>query len=86
MGSRSYGKDGAAMKCSICHEGYTETGLITALLERSGVTVIIQEVPALICQNCGEEYLEEEISSKLLKQADEAVKAGTLLEIRKFAA
>lgn len=73
------------MKCAICRNGNTEPGLINSTLERDGVFVIIKEVSAHICSNCREELIDEEISRKLLIQAEEAFKAGSPVEIRKFA-
>jgi YgiT-type zinc finger domain-containing protein len=78
--------DGNTMKCTICHEGHTEPGHITTMLERDGMIVIIQEVPALVCDNCGEEYIVEEVASTALKQAEAAIASGARLEVRKFAA
>lgn len=48
--------------------------------------MIFKEVPAEICDNCGEYYLTEEISGKILKYAEEAAQKGAEVEILKFAA
>jgi len=74
------------MKCVICKSGETRPGLATVTLQRGNTTVIFKEVPAEICDNCGEYYLSEEITEKLLERAEEAVAKGTELEIMKFAA
>jgi YgiT-type zinc finger domain-containing protein len=74
------------MKCVICKSGETKPGFVTVTLQRGDTTVIFKEVPAEVCQNCGEYYLSEEITEKLLKRAEEAVKKGTEVEILKFAA
>ena len=74
------------MKCVICKAGTTEPGFVTVTLQRGGTTVIFKEVPADICKNCGEYYLSEEITGKLLERAEEAVKKGTEVEILKYAA
>jgi hypothetical protein len=56
------------------------------ILQRGETKVIFKEVQAEICDNCGEYYLSEEITEKLLQRAEEAVAKGTELEILKFAA
>ena len=74
------------MKCVICKVGTTKPGYVTVTLQRSNTTVIFKEVPADVCQNCGEYYLSEEVTEKLLNRPEDAIKKGTELEILKFAA
>ncbi|MHB2154411.1 type II toxin-antitoxin system MqsA family antitoxin [Calditrichota bacterium GD2] len=74
------------MKCVICKSGDTKPGFVTVTLQRKTTTVIFKEVPAEVCENCGEYYLSEEVSEKLLTRAEEAVKKGTEIEVLKFAA
>jgi YgiT-type zinc finger domain-containing protein len=49
-------------------------GKVTVTLQRGETTVIIKGVPAEVCENCGEYYLEENISEQVLCMAEEAVK------------
>lgn len=72
------------MRCVICKQGNTEVGKTTVTLEREGVTLVFKDVPALICANCGEAYVEEKISAALLKAAEEAVRSGVQVDIREF--
>lgn len=74
------------MKCAICGHGATHPGTTTVTLEKDGTTLIIRSVPAEICDNCGERYMSEEVTRRLLAEASEAVAAGIELEIRSFAA
>jgi len=74
------------MKCAICRNGQTMEGHITVVLEREHSTLVFKNVPAQICENCGEEYLSESINQKLLQTAEEAVNRGVDLELRRFAA
>ena len=55
------------MKCVICKHGETELSTTTMTLERGGAVVAFKEVPAQVCTNCGEAYVDEEISAKLLE-------------------
>jgi YgiT-type zinc finger domain-containing protein len=74
------------MKCVICKHGETRPGKTTVTLERSGVTLVIKSVPAQICDNCGEAYIDQDITRQLLGTDDEALRAGVQIDVREFAA
>ena len=74
------------MKCVICKQGQTQDGLTTVTLERGRTTVVIKEVPAEICENCGEYYLSEEVTGKVHKLAEQAVQRGAEIEVLRYAA
>ncbi|MEN8254921.1 MAG: type II toxin-antitoxin system MqsA family antitoxin [Verrucomicrobiota bacterium] len=74
------------MKCAICRNGETEEGKATVVLERGGATLVFKNVPAHVCENCGEEYLSAEINRDLLSRANDAVERGVDFEILRFAA
>ena len=74
------------MTCVICKNGSTRKGMVTVPLQRDDTTVIIKNVPADVCENCGEYYLDEHITDKLLQTAEEAVKKGAEVEILKYMA
>jgi len=74
------------MNCVLCKQGKTGPGKVTVTLQRGGTTVIFKEVPAEVCGNCGEYYLSEDVTDKVLKRAEVAVKNGTEVEILRFAA
>ena len=72
------------MKCVICKQGKTHKGTATVTLEREGTTIIVKSVPAHVCEICGEEYIEEKVMTKVLRQAEEAVKCGVQVGIHEF--
>jgi YgiT-type zinc finger domain-containing protein len=74
------------MKCVICKKAETVSGTTTVTLERGDFTYVVKGVPAQICPNCGEDYVSEQITSELLKAAEQMVKSGTLVEIRHYLA
>ena len=74
------------MKCVICKQGETKPGKATVTLERDDMTLVFKSVPANICANCGEEYVDESITKELLRAAEEAVKAGVQVDIREYIA
>ncbi|MHB8544641.1 MAG: type II toxin-antitoxin system MqsA family antitoxin [Leptospirales bacterium] len=74
------------MKCVICKQGETQPGNVTVTLEREDTVVIIKGVPAQVCQDCGEYYLEEAVTHKIHSQAEGAVKRHAEVEILRYAA
>lgn len=72
------------MKCIICRQGETQPGVTTMTFERNGLTLVVKDVPARVCVNCGEEYVDEEIAAKLLETAENAAQAGVLVDIRAY--
>ena len=72
------------MKCVICKHGETQSGTATITLERNGMTLVVKSVPALICENCGEEYLSEETTTKLLRDAETAASIGVQVDVRQY--
>jgi len=74
------------MQCVICKQGETRPGTATVTLERGATTVVIKNVPAEVCENCGEYYLSEEMTDRVLAMAETAVAQGAEIEVLRFAA
>jgi YgiT-type zinc finger domain-containing protein len=74
------------MKCIICKYGETTPGTATVTLERDEVTVVFKSVPADVCDNCGEEYVDDKTASQLLRLLQGAVQAGIMVDVRNYAA
>ena len=74
------------MRCIICKQGETKPGLATVTLERDDLTIVFKRVPAQVCANCGEEYVDEPAAAGLLETAEEMARAGTQVEIRQYLA
>jgi YgiT-type zinc finger domain-containing protein len=73
-----------SMKCVICRQADVEPGHTTVTLERGGLTLVVKGVPALVCPNCGEAYLDETITAQLLNDAEAMVEAGALVDVRQY--
>ena len=69
------------MNCVLCHHGETKPGFVTVTLERNETIVLIKNVPADICCNCGHYYLAEEMTREVLRKGEEAISKGAELEI-----
>ena len=74
------------MKCAICKTGELADGRTTVTLQRGETTVVIKDVPAQVCDQCGEYYLSEEMTGKVIAMAEEAVGKGAEVEILRWAA
>ena len=69
------------MECVICKNGTTKQGFVTFTLERRNVIVVFKNVPALVCENCGDFYLTAETTKLLLNKAAKTLEKGVEFEI-----
>lgn len=74
------------MKCVICKTGDVVEGNTTVTLQRGDTTVVIKNVPARVCEQCGEYYLSEDMTDKVLAMAEAAVSKGAEVEVLRWAA
>jgi len=72
------------MECVICKNGTTEEGLVSLSMEKNAAIIVFKNVPALICNNCGDYYLTEETTKILLEKASRAFEKGVEFEIINF--
>jgi YgiT-type zinc finger domain-containing protein len=68
----------------ICKHGETKQGTTTVTLEKGSSTIVFKEVPAQICDNCGEKYIDKTTTKELLSKARNIVKNGVEIDIRKY--
>ncbi|MCC7352887.1 MAG: type II toxin-antitoxin system MqsA family antitoxin [Anaerolineae bacterium] len=74
------------MRCVICRQGETQPGTTTVTLECGDMTLVFKNVPAQVCDNCGEAYVDEQVSGQILSAAEEAARYGVQVDIREFIA
>ena len=77
------------MKCVICPAcagGETSEGVVTVTLQRDTSIIIIKNVPAEVCENCGEYYLSEQVTETVLQIAEKAAENKPEVEILQYAA
>lgn len=74
------------MICPICKTGHLTPGKTTVTLTPGNTVVVLKEVPADVCDNCGEYYLADKTTDKTLAVAESAVNKGAELEVLRFAA
>jgi YgiT-type zinc finger domain-containing protein len=72
------------MKCLICKQAETRPGMTTVTLERDDLTFVVKNVPAQVCPNCGEAYIDEEITQQLFSTAEQMSRSGALVDVREY--
>ena len=70
----------------ICKQGETRRGTATITLEREKATLVFKDVPADVCAVCGEEYIDEATTARILKAAEEAARSGVQVDVREYKA
>lgn len=74
------------MNCIVCRHGDTHPGTTTVTFHRDGRTLVVNEVPAEVCENCGEAYVAEDVTAELLRMAAEARQAQAIVLVRDYSA
>jgi YgiT-type zinc finger domain-containing protein len=82
---------GIPLSCPICKHGDMRHGTTSVTIDRpspppGGATIVFKDVPASVCDNCGEQYVDEATTAQLLRQATAAAKTGVQVEVRSYAA
>ena len=74
------------MKCVVCKQAETQPGKTTVTLERNGATLVFKDVPAQVCPNCGEDYVDDTVGRGLIQSAQDMVASGAQVDIRSYPA
>jgi YgiT-type zinc finger domain-containing protein len=62
-----------------------QPGVTTVTLERDATTLVFKNVPAQVCQTCGEAYLSAEVTRHLQALTEEAARIGVQVDVRQYA-
>ena len=72
----------------MCHAGAlrkASAGETTTLtMERGEATIVFKDVPADVCDACGEAFIDEDISEDAYEQAEAAVGASVQFDVRYY--
>ena len=74
------------MKCIVCKQGQTSPGAATVTLARGTTTLVMKDVPAEVCDVCGEEYVDEDVTARIIATAEEAAAASVEVSVRRYVA
>ncbi|MCK9282253.1 MAG: YgiT-type zinc finger protein [Melioribacteraceae bacterium] len=72
------------MKCAICNGGLEEGKTVLTFKVQSEKLIVVQNVPALICNQCGEEIIELKYSLMVEKQVQKAISNGISMGFIEF--
>ena len=73
------------MKCLICKHGEVVDGVAVITLNPGTAILVVKDVPARVCRNCGEEYVTEEVTARLLKKATALAREGVDVAVCSYA-
>ena len=71
------------MKCVYCGYGF-EKKVVNFIYDENDRYIVIENVPANVCQNCGEKLYSPEVTDKLLKFVRNDFKPVKTIEIPVF--
>ena len=70
--------------CPICPEGEYQAGTTTRTLEQGDTILVVREVPALVCDLCGEAAFSPAVSKRLEELMEEAEGTGVETLVRRW--
>jgi YgiT-type zinc finger domain-containing protein len=72
------------MQCLICRQAEIVNGLTFATFERGEFRLVINNVPACVCPNCTEAYVEEDVAIRLLGEAENLFAQGMMDDVIEY--
>lgn len=72
--------------CPVCKLGTLNPGTASALFERGGMTVVIKDAPAQVCDTCGEVWFDDVTAERLAELAEAAFAETDDVEVIRYAA
>jgi YgiT-type zinc finger domain-containing protein len=72
------------MICLICRQAELVHRLTSVTLERAELKLVVNSVPARVCPNCGEAYVDEKAAVRLLRHAEQTALLGTRMEVCEY--
>ena len=74
------------MTCTDCKHGIPVPGKTTVSYDKNDTTIVIRDVPALICPICHAYYLDLDTADRVAKIVAKAVENGAVVEVIKMKA
>ena len=66
------------MNCIICRQSELIEGFTSIPFERDEFRLLMRNVPAHVCPNCGEAIVDEEVAIRLLEKAESIFEQGLM--------
>jgi len=67
--------------CPLCINGLKKPGVTTFTAELGFGVAVIRNVPALVCDQCGSDWLEDKVAEKLENIVNSARKKQSIVEV-----
>ena len=74
---------GESKVCPLCR-GHKREGTTTFTVDLESGVIVIRHVPALICDQCGMEWIEDDVAGTLERIVNGARGKGSLVEVAEF--
>ena len=71
------------MKCLMCHHDMVDRH-VTLDLRYEGELVVVEEVPAIVCENCGERVFTPDVTRQVQALAQQRQKAAKTIVVPVF--
>ena len=72
------------MNCLICRQAEIVDGFTSITFERDEFKLVINHVPAQICPNCGDALVDEDVTIRLMNEAEDASEQGMWDDVREY--
>lgn len=73
-------KSDAPVRCPVCG-GFQRPGETTFTSDSGGTVVVVRQVPAMVCDQCGETFINAKVARQLEKMVASARRKGAQVEI-----
>lgn len=73
------------MQCAIC-KGDIKKDKVNFPIELEKSFILVRDVPALVCRQCGEYFLKDDVAADLEKIAEKARDSNVEIEVLRYAA
>jgi YgiT-type zinc finger domain-containing protein len=72
------------MICLVCRQAQLIPGFTTVKLVHEEINLTVRVVPASVCPNCGDAYLDEKVATRLLQIVKRSIEAGECMEFLEY--
>ena len=72
------------MMCVVCNQAESISATTSVYLERDELSLVMKNVPAQVCPNCGEAYADEIVTTVVLREAEKMAMAGAKMDVIEY--
>ncbi len=79
-------KKNSICQCAVCKNGSLIDGTATMTFEKDNSVIVVKNVPALVCNNCGEEFVHDSAAREVVSNVTKEFHKGVQIEVVDYAA